>query len=58
MEPIPAASVALLAEKHGVVLSTENICEIHCKEDKSLLGDGVIDFQRVKGVLTSLNTEH
>jgi|GEM_PF-3100713 hypothetical protein len=54
MEPIPAASVALLAEKHGVVLSTENICEIHCKEDKSLLGDGVIDFQRVKGVLTSL----
>jgi L-ribulose-5-phosphate 3-epimerase len=35
-------------------LGTENICEIHCKEDNKLLGDGVIDFERVKSILQKI----
>ena len=31
-----------------VHLGAERICQIHCKEDGALLGDGVIDFERFK----------
>ena len=38
-------------------LGSENICEIHLKEDKSLLGEGVIDFERVKRILERIGYE-
>lgn len=36
-------------------LGSENICEIHLKQDAALLGQGDIDFQRVKTLLESMN---
>ena len=35
-------------------LGTENICEIHCKENGFLLGEGRIDFPRLKGVIDGI----
>ena len=35
-------------------LGTENICEIHIKQDAALLGDGNIDFPRVKSLLDKM----
>jgi len=35
-------------------LGTENICQIHCKENGFLLGEGQIDFQRLKRVITQI----
>ena len=34
-----------------VQLGTGRICQIHCKENGALLGDGVIDFPRFKASL-------
>ena len=34
-----------------VLLGAERICQIHCKEDGALLGDGVIDFKRFRASL-------
>ena len=36
-------------------LGAENICEIHLKQDAALLGDGNIDFKRVKSSLDQMN---
>lgn len=36
-------------------LGTEYICEIHAKENGSLLGEGKIDFTRVKQILDKIN---
>jgi L-ribulose-5-phosphate 3-epimerase len=35
-------------------LGSENICEIHIKENGDLLGKGDIDFEKVKGLLQSM----
>lgn len=35
-------------------LGTENICEIHIKENSDLLGKGDIDFEKVKRLLNSM----
>ena len=35
-------------------LGVENICEIHIKENKSLLGEGKIDFGKIKGLLKTI----
>ena len=34
-----------------VQLGAERICQVHCKENGALLGDGPIDFARVKASL-------
>ena len=36
-------------------LGTEHICEIHLKENGALMGDGDIDFEKVKGLLQEMN---
>jgi len=36
-------------------LGSANICQIHCKENRRLLGDGPIDFPRVKNILTAID---
>lgn len=36
-------------------LGSDNICEIHLKQDAALLGQGDIDFQRVKTLLESMD---
>lgn len=36
-------------------LGVENICEIHLKQDKALLGDGNIDFERIRSLLNKMN---
>lgn len=36
-------------------LGAENICEIHLKQDAALLGDGNVDFEKVKSLLDSMN---
>lgn len=36
-------------------LGTKQICEIHLKQDHALLGDGNIDFARVKSLLDEMN---
>ena len=36
-------------------LGSENICEIHCKENGFLLGRGRIAFQRLRGILKQIN---
>ena len=35
-------------------LGRERICEIHCKENKSLLGQGPIDFRKVKQAIDEI----
>ena len=35
-------------------LGRERICEIHCKENNSLLGKGPIDFQKVKEAIDQI----
>jgi sugar phosphate isomerase/epimerase len=35
-------------------LGRERICEIHCKENGALLGQGKVDFSKVKGVLDEI----
>ena len=35
-------------------LGSENICEIHCKENGFLLGQGRIDFNRLKDVIDDI----
>lgn len=35
-------------------LGTKNICEIHCKENGFLLGQGRIDFKRLKEVINTI----
>jgi len=36
-------------------LSAENICEIHIKQDAALLGEGDIDFDRIKSLLKKID---
>lgn len=36
-------------------LGDQNICEIHLKQDKGLIGSGDIDFERVKALLRKMN---
>ena len=36
-------------------LGSENICEIHLKQDGALMGEGNIDFERVKALLKKMN---
>lgn len=36
-------------------LGSENICEIHLKENNALLGDGAIDFKRVRRILEKID---
>ena len=36
-------------------LDSEHICEIHIKENGNLLGQGVIDFPRVKTLLAEID---
>ncbi|CAA6692382.1 MULTISPECIES: sugar phosphate isomerase/epimerase [unclassified Lentimonas] len=36
-------------------LGTDNICQIHLKEMKALLGNGSIDFPRIKGILKTMD---
>lgn len=35
-------------------LGTENICEVHIKQDAALLGEGNIDFERIKSLLDKM----
>ena len=35
-------------------LGSKNICEIHCKENGNVLGNGLVDFPRVKGVIEKI----
>lgn len=36
-------------------LGSENICEIHCKENGFLLGEGRVDFDRVKQIVRKMD---
>ncbi len=36
-------------------LGADNICEIHCKENGFLLGEGHIDFERVERIVRAIN---
>ncbi len=40
------------------ILGRENICEIHCKENAFLLGQGRIDFDRIKSSLDSIDYDN
>ena len=35
-------------------LGVQSICEIHLKENHALMGDGAIDFEKVKGILDAM----
>ena len=36
-------------------LGSNNICEIHCKENATVLGNGLVDFPRVKRVIEKID---
>lgn len=35
-------------------LGRESICQVHCKENGSLLGEGLIDFEKLKGAIDNI----